>query len=221
MLRRLLSTLAVIIFACSWSGADAAEQGAASAAVAPIVARVEADRGLQRFYRMCPADVAGKLSTLFASLAPSNRRDCSADPEACYRACAEHDGKACFDLAQALEDARPPVDYRVIKPLFAVACALGDASGCTNRASALRNVDGDDPLDHAAESADACEFRSFKYACAHDDAWGCAMLGQAALNGEGVARDPAMAQRSFAASCLIEPESDACRFAKKHTPKAR
>jgi len=220
MLRRLLSTLAVIIFACSWSGADAAEQGAASAAVAPIVARVEADRGLQRFYRMCPADVAGKLSTRFASLAPSPK-DCSANPEACYQACSQSDSKACFDLAQALEDAKPAIDYRVIKPLFAVACALGDAGACTNRASSLRNVEGDDPLDHAAESAEVCEFRSFNYACAHNDAWGCAMLGQAALNGEGIGRSLAMAQRSFAASCRIEPDSDACAFARKLAPKAR
>jgi TPR repeat protein len=100
--------------------------------------------------------------------------------------------------------------------LFASACALGEAAGCTNRAAHLRNdMDEGDPLQRlSADQLASCHHRSFKIACDKNDAWGCAMLGQSHRYGEGVRRNMGAARRSYRKACDLAPDFAACGFAR-------
>ncbi len=64
-----------------------------------------------------------------------------------------------------------------------------------------------------------CEVRSFMLDCDRRGAWGCAMLGHAYRNGEGVAAQPERARAAFEASCRIAPKFAACTFAKGYLDK--
>lgn len=177
-----------------------------------MIWRLRVDDRLTRLLAVCPADIAGSRATRKTYVAATGERDCAQDPVACHQRCAARDGEACLSLAQTLEAERPRLPANSWKSLYTAACELGEASGCTNRAASLRNLDDPDPLDHAAEPAANCEFRSFRYACDNNDAWGCTMLGQAFWNGEGVAADQRQARAMFAKSCAITPDFEACEF---------
>lgn len=180
-----------------------------------LLARMKSDRELAKLLYLCPADVAGRNVASRRDTPADPEEACQRDPAACFDWCKAGNAEACMNLAFALDVDKPAGSSNARKALYAAACALGDPGGCTNRASELRNSDDFDPLDHAAEPAKNCEARTFRYACEHDDAWGCAMLGQALLNGEGAPADARQARAYFDKSCNIDAEFEACKFAKK------
>ncbi|MDE3175460.1 MAG: sel1 repeat family protein [Pseudomonadota bacterium] len=195
--------------------ADAGGTAAKSPWREEMIWRLRIDDRLASLFAVCPADVAGRRAARKTAVAAAATPDCERDPVACHERCAARDGDACLSLAQTLEAERPALPTHYWKSVYTAACELGEASGCTNRASALRNLDDADPLDSAAEPAANCEYRSFRYACAHEDAWGCAMLGQALMNGEGVAADASQAKAMVRKTCAIAPDFEACEFARR------
>ena len=100
--------------------------------------------------------------------------------------------------------------------MYALACTMGFPAGCTNRAAGIRNggYEGDPFRDAPLATKQTCEYRGFLIDCDRRGAWGCAMLGQAYRNGEGVAAQPERAKAAFEASCRINPKFAACAFAK-------
>lgn len=182
---------------------------------------MDRDKTLQSSARACPADVFRKEASLGGLLLGDEavtRDHCAARPEECYQACiGKRSGEHCFRLALALQENESIVAPRYAQLMFAMACALGKASGCTNRAAHMRNAaEEDDPLKSlSAKASERCQFRSFKIACEKNDPWGCAMLGQAYRNGEGVKKSVALARRSYRKSCRLDPEFAACAFSRR------
>ena len=210
MLRR-----AVILGLASILISNVADAAARSPWRQEMIWRLRVDDRLTNLHAVCPADVAGARAARKTAVAAAASPDCERNPIACHERCVARDGEACLSLAQTVEAERPRLPPKYWKALYTAACELGQPSGCTNRAAALRNLDDADPLDKVAEPAATCEFRSFQYACAGNDAWGCTMSGQALLNGEGVAANPGEAHAMFAKACAIDPDFEACEFAKK------
>lgn len=170
---------------------------------------------------MCPADAyaAKEVSYWPRALAKGDAtlEHCQDRPGQCFGLCRtlrSHDH--CFALARAFQVNESVVAPRYAQMLFSYACGLGRGSGCTNRTAGIRNTayPGDPFLDTPLATNEACEFRSFTIACQLDDAWGCAMLGEAYQLGEGTRRDYVAAQRWFGKSCRLAPGFEACTFAK-------
>lgn len=186
-----------------------------------VSAAMERDATLQASAGVCPADLFRKEASLGGLLLgeePVTRDHCAAHPEECFQACAEkRSGEHCFRLALAFQENEKVISPRFAQLMFSMACARGKAAGCTNRAAHLRNAaDEGDPLDSLSDRAkDRCQFRSFKIACEKADNWGCAMLGQAYRNGEGVTKSVALARRYYRESCRLDPEFDACAFSRR------
>ena len=142
-----------------------------------------------------------------------------AKPELCLEQCRKFDDpQACLNLALALQTREPEAPAKFVQSLFAQACALAEEGGCTNRGAGIRNGGyEDDPFARRTpREARACQFRTFDFACSKDDAWGCAMLGQAYAAGEGVAKDRNKANIAFSRACAQDPKFAACDFAKEH-----
>ncbi len=183
-------------------------------------AAMDKDETLQARARACPADVFRKEASLGGLLLGSEAvtsEYCAAHPEECYRTCVgKRSGEHCFRLALAFQENESAVAPRYAQLMFSMACALGKASGCTNRGAHLRNVaDEGDPLDSLSqEEKDRCQLRSFRIACSKNDNWGCAMLGQAYHNGEGAKKNPSLARRYYKKSCKLDPDFAACAFAR-------
>ncbi len=188
-----------------------------AAAMARVEALLDADAKIAGRYAQCPADVFGTDRPFFGDLGKDIKVEtCEADPAYCHSACVQAlSGRACMGLARAMQDNEPETKGRYYESLFTQACATGRASGCTNRGGGIRNGGyADDPFrDVAQEAREGCLFRSFEIACAGDDAWGCAMLGQSYHYGEGVAADADAALRHYRRSCEIDSDFAACRFA--------
>lgn len=189
---------------------------------ADVSERMRRDAWIERRLQTCPADAfeSGRpfWRGFIAAKAPTEKV-CARHPLDCYDLCVRwSNAKACFDLALAFEHHSLDVDIFDKQKLYAVACAKGMPAGCTNRAAGIRNGRyRDDPFREAPlASRQACEFRSFELDCDRRGAWGCAMLGQAYENGEGVGANIARARAAFEASCAISPKSAACSFAERH-----
>ena len=193
------------------------------AEAAEVSQRLRTEPRLARTFAACPADTFARERPFWRGLAAPQQpaeRTCAQHPAACYDLCVTWaNGPACFRLAEAYTHHSLDVDDVLDKErFFALACALGDPAGCTNRAAGVRNgrYPGD-PL-RTVPTADqhACAYRSFLIDCDRRGAWGCAMLGQAYRNGEGVAAQEQRAKAAFEASCAISPKFAACDFAKGH-----
>lgn len=184
-------------------------------------AAMDKDETLQARARVCPADVFRKEASLGGLLLGSEavtRGHCAAHPEECYRTCVgKRSGEHCFRLALAFQENESVVAPRYAQLMFSMACALGKASGCTNRGAHMRNAaEEGDPLDALSqEEKDRCQLRSFKIACGKNDNWGCAMLGQAYRNGEGAKKSLSLARRYYKKSCKLDPDFAACAFARR------
>jgi len=182
---------------------------------------MDRDKTLQSSAHACPADVFRKEASLGGLLLGDEavtRDHCAARPEECYQAClGKRSGEHCFRLALALQENESVIAPRYAQLMFAMACALGKTSGCTNRAAHMRNAaEEGDPLESlSAKANERCQFRSFKIACDKNDHWGCAMLGQAYRNGEGVKKSVALARRTYRKSCRLDPEFAACEFSRR------
>lgn len=156
-------------------------------------AAMDRDEALLAASRLCPADAFLKGASRSS---PPRDEDvshafCGAHPGECYRACDAGSGEHCFRLALAFQENEDVVAPRYAQRMFSMACAQGKAAGCTNRAAHMRNgADEEDPLEALSQQKkDRCQFRSFKIACAKNDNWGCAMLGQAYSEGAGIRKN--------------------------------
>ena len=221
-LKIIRTALAVVAF--TFSVAARAENEAAALndeEARAAVAAMDRDQTLLARYQACPADVFRKDATLGAPPLGDNAdvtaAHCAKHPFECYAACTtKRSGEHCYRLALALQEQEKTIQPRYAQMMFQMACALGEASGCTNRASHLRNAASEgDPLTRLEPQAqDICEFRSFSVACERDDPWGCTMLGQAYKNGEGVRKSFAAARRFYMKSCRLNPDFVACEYAR-------
>ena len=194
--------------------------------------RLRTEPRLLRSFATCPADTFERERPVWRRLAKPqepSERTCALHPAECYDLCVRWaNGPACFKLALAFTNHSLDVDDVLDKErFFALACALGYPAGCTNRAAGMRNgrYPGDPLREAPLASQQECEYRSFRIDCDRRGAWGCAMLGQAYRNGEGVMAQEARAQAAFEASCEINPKFAACDFAKQwlsemETPRA-
>ena len=189
---------------------------------AQVLERLHAEPRMMRSFEACPADVFARERPFWRGLAEPRQpteRTCALHPADCYGLCVGWaNGPACFNLAQAFEHHSLDTPDELDRQRFhALACAMGYPAGCTNRAAGIQNGQyRDDPF-RTVPLADkqACEYRSFLIDCDRRGAWGCAMLGQAYRNGEGVTLQPKRARAAFEVSCEISPKFAACDFAKQ------
>ena len=167
----------------------------------------------------CPAELYSRSRRSVGDEDESvSEMDCFKNPAVCHMRCTIfRSGEDCFQLARVFQDNSDIAAPKYVQTLFSMACAQGYAAGCTNRGAGLRNGGyDDDPLLGMNERAkNQCQFRTFRIACSGDDAWGCAMLGQAYANGEGIKRDAARARRVYWKSCGFGEKFAACRFSKR------
>lgn len=202
-----------------------AQEGPNAAQLSNYAERLAEVDAMDSLMLSCPAEVMGTRISRWRRFL-QNGEDwsagkCRAQPDVCATACLERaHGAACRSLARVLELA--PEHRFDSRRAYTLACALGDASGCTNRAAGLRNSPL--PQDHYSQrpmpEKASCLAQSFAASCAAEDAWGCAMQGQALWLGEGVAQDLSAARRRLNKACALSTEttksaseSAPCRFA--------
>lgn len=184
-----------------------------------VARELAGDAAVSLDYATCVGAVAGSRADRPSAISGALSTDlCLAKPRLCLDLCRRHgDAKACAHFGWAAQKGEPTIPPRIGAAFFARACLLGYAAGCTNRASGIRNGDyADDPFRNAGLYARVCEFKAFRFACAHNDAWGCAMLGQAYGNGEGVHVDKTAALAAYKKTCDLAPAFVACETAKSN-----
>jgi hypothetical protein len=183
--------------------------------------KLKNDAALQALWGSCPADIYRREAAFWTSYAGNpdiKVEECEADPVGCYDNCFQaRNENACFALARAFQDNSEEKFSRYWEALFARACAVGSDGACTNRGAGIRNgLYEDDPFTAMPEGErDSCLFRTFQASCRSGDAWGCTMYGQSYQYGEGVAVDPVKAAEFYRKSCEIDPDFDACDYAKE------
>ena len=218
---RVLATLAFLFSAgpalAEYTDAERAAQLERLQAIAPAIETFGA--AMQAFAR-CPAkhfgtrkeDVATRFGKWLAGGVETDADVCLLDPQACFELCETNDGAVCADLARAIEEVDGADPSHAVR-LFAAACEMGNASGCTNRGSYMRAPRNWDPMKDKPETA-ACAFDLFKLACDRDDEWGCTMQGIVQSEGEGTAVDAATARAALRKSCALAPDFEACTVAR-------
>ena len=79
----------------------------------------------------------------------------------------------------------------------------------------MRNgrYDGDPALDWSDEKLNGCLMRTFQLSSDKEDSWGCAMLGQAWLTGEGAEANAEKASAALKRACDLAPDFASCEFA--------
>ncbi|MFV0474655.1 MAG: hypothetical protein ACK5MQ_10700 [Pikeienuella sp.] len=190
--------------------------------------RLVAIEGMQDLMRTCPAEIWRTrltwLNSMLAKLKDWRVSQCEDDLSACVDSClVSQNGTACFAVARLFEINDAPEFKMASRRAFALACALGEPSGCTNRSAGLKNapIPSDDLSQNMSEEMEICLYRSFATACDADDAWGCAMEGQALHLGEGTPPDAHRARLRLQRACALSPlpekretEFAPCRFAR-------
>ena len=157
--------------------------------------RLENVDGIQTVLESCPADIKGPRKTwrhwLFFNRNAWSFSNCNANIETCLRACTDNlDGSACRAVGRVFEKfGGPEYDFNR-RQGYALACALGNASGRTNRGASIRNskTKVDVLTQSDPEKLALCQTRTFAAACSDGDAWGCAMEGQSTSFWGGRAR---------------------------------
>lgn len=191
--------------------------------------RIASVPAIEALTRACPADI-WKTREAARGL-PAGQDDggnlsaCRADLANCTSRCVDgQDGASCGSLAHILETSGVPRMAMAGRRTYALACALGEPSGCTNRAAGIRNlpIPEDGLSQQMTPGIATCLRRSFAIACAAGNAWGCAMEGQALHLGEGGPADAKAARSRFRRACdlsdLHEAQDTAlapCRFARE------
>lgn len=145
----------------------------------------------------CPADVMPARETESGFY----EGRCESTLDQCLRTCQDGNASDCYASAVALQKVR---NSSVSEALFLRACALGVASGCTNRAA--RMVSEND--------ADPCAIRTFAAACDRLDPWACTMIGFHLVRGIGIGKDHKRARQVLSRSCRYGEADEACRSAK-------
>jgi hypothetical protein len=205
-----------LALACLIAGPVAAQD------LQPALDRMRAAMAADPILTVCPADLYQTREMFLGRLLPvthDTHEACRTDPVGCIAACLDDSSaEACLAFGLMLEiDDTPHI--LPARHAHALACALGEPAGCTNRAAGIRNVPtAGDALSRQPFDAKApCLFRSFKVACDGDDSWGCAMLGQAHQYGEGTLVLPKLARAAYTRACdLAAPDFGfpACTFAR-------
>jgi hypothetical protein len=201
-----------------------------AAALAAAGARVAAVEGIEALFAACPADIWSTRRDAPSLLAPTRKVwtevSCQRDFDDCVTACVDRGGAdACRQVARAIEVHGLPEVNMARRHANALACALGNPSGCTNRGAEIRNSWIAEETFSGGNgrrgARDLCLFRTFEIACAAENAWGCAMSGQAFQLGEGVAADADRAEVQYRRACALHlgPEEERseyapCRFAR-------
>lgn len=158
--------------------------------------RAALDAGLSetaaaRFEEACQAGLGAGCAAL-GQLLVEAARDAEAVPFL-ERGCELNEGAACLELGYMLEAGRGlDLDVKRALQVHERGCAAGEARACGAQGRLL--MQRQPPA--AREAAVA-----FRKACEAKDAWGCALLGQLFLDGAGVKRDPARAQKYFDRGC--------------------
>jgi hypothetical protein len=186
-----LTVLVLVSAGLPQSPADAAD-------AATVLSQMEAKRpdwlpSLDK----CPADVMPESET--ASGFHEGR--CESTLEQCLRNCGTGNAGDCYASALALQKVKK--GSRIPDALFLRACALGVASGCTNRAAGM-----------GAGADTACAIRTFAAACDRNDPWACTMIGMHLVRGVGIDKDHDRARRVLFKSCRYGETDEACRYAK-------
>lgn len=133
--------------------------------------------------------------------------NCENEPSKCLEKCKDENGNACYALALFLQD-KYGHEQTESEPLFLRSCKLGIVSGCTNRAAAMFNLQGDEP------EAVKCSVDTFEKTCEKDDAWGCTMYGMVLMDGISRPQNLDEALKVLAKSCKYGIEDEACQRAK-------
>lgn len=199
-----------------------------TAAISQAGDRVAAVDGIDDVFASCPADIWRKrqANTLWSNMTNKDWSEttCNNAFADCVNACVDRRrGDACRQVARVIEVHGMPEGDIDRRKLNALACSLGNPSGCTNRGAEIRNsAIVEDALSQAdREVRNICLFRSFDISCSAGDAWGCSMLGQSFRLGEGVQTDRMQAAANYERACALHPgpeeertEYAPCRFAR-------
>jgi hypothetical protein len=221
-----LAGAAVFLALNFWNNEPPPGRDLDSAELARVADRILAVPGIDGLLARCPAEIQGSWTSR-SWLAREDKAvgegTCARNFGRCASACLEgNSGEACTMVAYILES-RDSTLKPAARHGYALGCALGDPSGCTNRGANIRNAArDDDPLSLLPRSQTAsCLFNTFEAACAAGDAWGCAMSGQTYAQGEGVERDRQTAARLYRQACTLSgegPDAESvkapCRFAR-------
>jgi hypothetical protein len=210
----LLASLLIRVLAIGVWMLPGAAQAFDAAQARQVAERMAADPLWTRVYAACPVDLPRKRAPKLPIDDEPSAESCGGAPLGCFEACKAGSGAHCFKLALAYQTDKSMAP-RIWQQLFAAACSAGYPAGCTNRAAGIRNGGyEDDPFRRRSRIArQSCQFRSFARACAGEDAWGCAMLGQAHLFGEGTPKNAGRAKRAYARACSLAPDWEPCDFA--------
>jgi hypothetical protein len=120
----------------------------------------------------------------------------------CAQRCEGGDPQACFAVAIDVQQT-PGKPDPTAEALFLRACKLGEAGGCTNRTAGR--------LIERQNEVDVCTVRSFRRSCDADDAWACAMLAAALVEGG----DREEMKRVVDKACKLAPGVAPCQAAKR------
>jgi len=188
-------------------------------ALTKVMGAIDKNEKVQKLYEGCPADTFDTANQNYAGDVDEDDvpNICRKTPRSCLKNCLQKgDATQCFDLALVFQDDELQAQPVYSEKLFALACARGSASGCTNRGAGLASSDDEkDPWQKVSQDKrDLCAFRSFKISCQKEDAWGCYMHGNTHSSGEGTKLDNAKARAAYEKTCKIDPEFTACDYAK-------
>jgi hypothetical protein len=201
------------------AGGESESSPANQAEMRQVIGRLSGEPALAEYFPACPADYFAKAATLFDALGDregSPEDYCAQSPSACLIECVQgKNSESCFSLARAIQDHAEPAAPLQVERLFAFSCAAGKPSACTNRGGGMRNgqYDGDPSGSWAEEKLNGCLMRTFRLSCDKEDSWGCAMLGQAWLTGEGAQANSENANAAFKRACDLAPDFASCEFA--------
>lgn len=136
----------------------------------------------------CLADGLGALKS-----PPELDTACLAD-DSCARACAAGTADACMARGYSLQ--QDPAREGEARPLYATACRLGLAIGCTNYGAGLW-------LSHQPASAadEACASRLFDRSCEVREQFGCGMAGRMMAAGAETPEQKEAARQFFDRTC--------------------
>jgi hypothetical protein len=183
-----------------------------------VLEKMPGEPALNEYFPQCPGDYFGKSATLFDALGDREGTPepvCAKQPSSCLNECLlGKNSDTCFSLARVIQNSDEPAGPINAERLFAFSCAAGKPSACTNRAAGMRNgrYEGDPSLDWPEEKLNGCLMRTFQLSCDKEDSWGCAMLGQAFLYGEGGAENMPKAKAAFDRTCDLAPGFASCEF---------
>ncbi|MBY6155371.1 hypothetical protein KUV47_19260 [Vannielia litorea] len=175
-----------------------------------VLLRIAKDPAFVQTLGQCPGALYRASTTRYRS-----DKSCARKPNACLNKCLKGDQSSCFNLANAMQTAAPiEEESQFAYPLYARACALGNANACVNAAATARNGDWRAGTRPSRATAPACQLKTYTEACANGAAWGCFMEGNIYRDGApGTRPSKARADALYTRACALAPRSGACKSA--------